>query len=102
MQKTNIRVALLASVMSAAVMTTAVHAQSDLAQGEVRRIDTANAKVTIRHGEIKKLDMPPMTMVFVAQPPSILKGIQVGDQIRFDATEKNSQYIVTRIEKVSP
>ena len=77
-------------------------AQSELAQGEVRRLDVANAKVTIRHGEIKRLDMPPMTMVFVAQPPSILKGIQVGDRIRFDAIEKNSQYIVTKIEKVDP
>ena len=38
-------------------------AQSEMAQGEVRRIDSQNAKITIRHGEIKTLDMPPMTMV---------------------------------------
>jgi Cu/Ag efflux protein CusF len=72
-----------------------------MAAGEVRRIDAANNKVTIRHGEIKNLDMPPMSMVFVAKPASILKGVQVGDKIRFSAIEENSQYVVTKIEKIA-
>lgn len=85
---------------SVAMAISPVMAQAPMAEGEVRRLDVANAKVTIRHGEIKSLDMPPMTMVFTARPPSILKDLQVGDRIRFDAAEQNSQYIVTRIEKI--
>lgn len=76
-------------------------AQAQMAEGEVRRIDAANNKVTIRHGEIKSLDMPPMSMVFTAKPPSILNGIAVGDKIRFTAIEENSQYVVTKIEKAT-
>ncbi|AWB32758.1 hypothetical protein DBV39_02405 [Orrella marina] len=41
-------------------------------------------------------------MVFVAQSPSILKGIQVTHQVRFDAIEKDSQYVLTRIEQINP
>lgn len=89
---------LLAASMS--LLMSPAMAQAPMAEGEVRRLDLANAKVTIRHGEIKSLDMPPMTMVFTARPPSILKDLQVGDRIRFEADEQNSQYIVTRIEKI--
>jgi len=35
----------------------------EMSEGEVRRIDRSNLKITIRHGEIKNLDMPPMSMV---------------------------------------
>jgi Cu/Ag efflux protein CusF len=89
-------------LLTAAAFALPNAALAQMAEGEVRRIDTANNKVTIRHGEIKNLDMPPMSMVFVAKPPSILKGVQVGDKIRFTAIEENSQYVVTKIEKAAP
>jgi Cu/Ag efflux protein CusF len=88
-------------LLTAAVLALPAVALAQMTEGEVRRIDAANNKVTIRHGEIKNLDMPPMSMVFVAKPASILKGVQVGDKIRFSAIEENSQYVVTKIEKVA-
>jgi Cu/Ag efflux protein CusF len=33
---------------------------SDLADGEVRKVDKESGKVTLKHGEIKSLDMPPI------------------------------------------
>ena len=75
------------------------HAQSEMADGEIRRLDMETGKVTIRHGEIKSLDMPPMTMVFVARPKSILDGLKVGDRIQFVAIEENKQYITNKIIK---
>lgn len=75
-------------------------AQEQMAQGEVRRLDIQNTKITIRHGEIKSLDMPPMSMVFVAKPASLLNGLKVGDKIEFSAIEENDQYVVTNINKV--
>ena len=52
---------------------------TDLANGEVRRVSKDTNKITLRHGEIKSLDMPPMTMVFVVRDTSILDTLKVGD-----------------------
>lgn len=70
-----------------------------MAEGVVRRIDLDNNKITIRHGDIKALDMPPMTMVFVAKQPALLKTLSPGDEILFEAFESNGQYSVGKIEK---
>ena len=69
------------------------------AEGEVRKIDIAQAKVTLKHGEIKNLDMPPMTMVFKAQPVTLLNGLTVGDQVSFEADKRDGVYVVTAIAK---
>jgi Cu/Ag efflux protein CusF len=70
-----------------------------MAEGVVRRIDLDNNKITIRHGDIKALDMPPMTMVFVAKQPAQLKNLAPGDEILFEAFESNGQYSVGKIQK---
>ena len=70
-----------------------------MAEGVVRRIDLENNKITIRHGEIKALDMPPMTMVFVAKKPILLKSLSPGDTVEFEAFEANGQYSVGKIQK---
>lgn len=70
-----------------------------LTTGEVRKVDTAQGKVTIKHEPITNLDMPGMTMVFRAQKPELLKNIKEGDRIRFHAETEKGALIVTRIEK---
>lgn len=70
-----------------------------MAEGVVRRIDLDNNKITIRHGDIKALDMPPMTMVFVAKQPAQLRNLSPGDEILFEAFEANGQYSVGKIQK---
>lgn len=72
-------------------------ASADLTDGEVRRIDTATNKLTIRHGEIKNLDMPPMTMVFTVADPGLLSKLKVGDKIRFVVEQQQGKLVVTRI-----
>ena len=72
-------------------------APADMTEGEVRRIDTGAGKVTIKHGEIKNLDMPPMTMVFRAQDPAMLDAVKVGDKVKFDADKVGGQYTVTKL-----
>jgi len=71
---------------------------AEMAEGEVRRVDKATSKITLRHGPIKSLDMPPMTMVFQAGDPAMLDQVKTGDKVRFTAEEKSGAYIVTRIE----
>ena len=39
-------------------------AKSSMSHGEVRKVDAAAGKLTIRHGHLENLGMGPMTMVF--------------------------------------
>lgn len=75
----------------------AAAASADMTAGEVRRIDKAAGKITLRHGEIKNLNMPPMTMVFVVADPALLDRVKVGDTIRFRAEQSAGTYRVTAI-----
>lgn len=70
----------------------------DMTNGEVRKVDKAQAKLTLRHAEIKSLDMPPMTMVFAVKDKSMLDKLQVGDKVRFKAENDNGKFTVTAIE----
>lgn len=69
-----------------------------LSEGEIRRLDPETGKLTIRHGEILNLDMPPMTMVFTARDKAMLAGLKVGDRIRFAASNEGGRYLVTEIQ----
>lgn len=68
------------------------------ASAEVRRIDKAAGKVALKHGEIKNLDMPPMSMVFQVKDPSQLDALQVGQKVRFQAVQDKGAYWVVKIE----
>ena len=70
-----------------------------MAEGVVRRIDLENNKITIRHGEIKALDMPPMTMVYGVKDPAMLNQVKVGDKVKFSAEDLKGVITVTRIER---
>jgi Cu/Ag efflux protein CusF len=73
-------------------------AAADLVEGEVRKVDKAAGKITLRHGEIKSLDMPAMTMVFAAAKPEMLDKVRVGDKVRFRATNQGGAFTVTEIQ----
>jgi Cu/Ag efflux protein CusF len=68
--------------------------------GEVRKVDKRAGKVTIRHGEIRNLEMPAMTMVFTASNPKMLDGLKEGDKIKFTADNVNGVLTVTAVEVV--
>ena len=68
-------------------------------EAEVRKLDRDTNKLTLKHAEIKSLDMPPMTMVFQARDKAMLDGLQVGSKIRFRAGREQGQYTVMEIQK---
>ena len=74
------------------------YAQAPTTEGEVRKVDTAQRKITLKHGEIKNLDMPPMSMVFAVKDPALLGKVKVGDKVRFAADKIDGTYTVTAIE----
>lgn len=85
-------------ITAAAIALSGTAALAQSYDGEVRKIDKAQGKITLRHGELKALDMPPMTMVFQVQDRAVLDRLKAGDKVRFAAEEKAGAYVVTAIE----
>ena len=94
-------------LLAALAIVTPLHAQpvappaaqaSAMSEGVVRKIDAANARITLRHGPLANLDMPPMTMVFRVQPPELLNDVKVGDTVKFRAESVNGVFTVTAIQ----
>lgn len=74
-------------------------AMAEWATGEIRRLDPENKRLTIKHGEIPSLDMPPMTMVFYVSDAALFNGLQVTDQIEFQAAVEGKRNMVTAIRR---
>jgi Cu/Ag efflux protein CusF len=75
-----------------------VAAEAKLAEGTVRKIDKSAGKLTIAHGPLESLGMPPMTMVFRAAEPGLLDQVKVGDKIRFAVERVGGALTVTSLE----
>ena len=73
-------------------------AADDMADAEVRKVDKDAAKLTLKHGEIKSLEMPPMTMVFNVKDKAMLDQLKAGDKVRFKAVNEAGKYTVTDIQ----
>ena len=88
------------SLVSASLMFVGT-ALAQSVKGEVKKIDEAAGKITLRHGPIKALNMDDeqMTMVFRVQDPAMLKQVKVGDKVKFDADRVNGQITVIKIQK---
>ena len=71
-----------------------------LADGEVRKIDKATGKITIKHGPIRNLDMPPMTMAYPVKDKAMLDQLKPGDKIKFEASDIGGTFTLTRFELV--
>ena len=81
---------------------TASTGQADvLTAGEITRVDARTGKLTIRHEEIKNLDMPPMTMVFALSGSAQSASFKAGDKVLFHAEDKDGSLIITRIQPAS-
>ncbi len=74
------------------------HHKGGLTDGEIRKVDKDAQKITIKHGPIKNLDMPPMTMVFRVKDAVLLDAAKAGDKVMFRAEQEGGQYFVTKIE----
>ena len=94
-----------------ALLTGAVHAQSAavakpeamapaaaMTDGEVRKVDLDGKKITLKHGAIRNLDMPGMTMVFQVKDPAMLTTVKAGDKVRFTASNEGGKLTVTEIQ----
>ena len=85
---------------SPAALPTAAASAADMTDGEIRKVDKSTQKITIKHGEIKNLDMPGMTMLFQAKDAAMLDRVKVGDKVKFHADNSSGLLVVTDIQVV--
>ena len=74
------------------------HPSAALSDGEVRKVDKDAKKITIKHGPLASLDMPPMTMVFQVKDPAMLEQVKAGDKVKFQAEKIGGAFTLTKIE----
>jgi Cu(I)/Ag(I) efflux system periplasmic protein CusF len=101
-------------LISAAMLAPLSHAQSssspsasapapaagkEMAEAEVRRVDKESKKVSLKHGPIKSLDMPAMTMVFQVRDEKLFEKLVPGQKILFSAEQLQGAYVITAVEK---
>ena len=91
----------MVTLASASLMAqTAVAAKgAEMTNAEVRKVDLDARKITLKHGEIKNLEMPGMTMVFQVKDVALLDKLTAGDKIRFSAEQQQGAFVVTAIER---
>ena len=85
---------------AASAPTSAAADAGTLADGEVRKVDKENGKITLKHGEIRNLEMPGMTMVFRVSDAAMLATVKPGDKIRFKAEKTQGAIVITEIHPV--
>lgn len=92
----------LASALIVALALGASSAMADpvMSDGVIRKIDQSLKKITIKHGEIKNLDMPGMTMVFQVRDEALLNKVKPGDAVKFHVEKQDGALVVTEIEPV--
>jgi len=78
--------------------STGVAQSASKIDGEIRKIDKTAGKLTIKHGEIKQMGMPPMTMMFPVKDKALLDKVKEGDKVQFSLASEGANMVVTAIE----
>jgi Cu(I)/Ag(I) efflux system periplasmic protein CusF len=81
-----------------AAATAAAPKAADFSEGEVRKVDLQARTMTLKHGPLKNLDMPGMTMAFAVADPAMLTKVKVGDKVRFVAANPGGRLTITQLE----
>ena len=77
----------------------AAAATPGMSHGEIRKVDTAAGKLTIKHGPLDNLGMDAMTMVFKVKDPAMLSQVKAGDKIDFVAQDVDGALTVVELKK---
>jgi Cu(I)/Ag(I) efflux system protein CusF len=75
-----------------------VDAATPQTEGEVLQVDNASQKLTIKHGRIEALGMPPMTMDYAVKHPSFLALVKTGDKVKFTVEDVGGTYTIVALQ----
>lgn len=93
---------LLSFVAVLSLASASAQSSVEMADAEIRKIDASTLRITLKHGFIKSIDMPPMTMVFTAKDKAQLEGLATGDKVQFAVEMNNGKYLLTELKKTAP
>lgn len=91
-----------ASITTLALAQQTTESNHEMSDGVVRKIDQEAGKITLKHGEIKNLNMPGMTMIFRIEDKSMLNSLQTGDKVKFKAVSEGGKIVITDIQIAEP
>ena len=91
-----------APAMSKAARPASAPAALPLADGKVTQLDPAQGLIVLRHGELPALAMGPMTMGFQVADPALMRGLKVGDRVRFQAAMVGGEATITQLRRTPP
>ncbi|MFP3567278.1 copper-binding protein [Paraburkholderia sp. SIMBA_030] len=72
-----------------------------LTDAEVRKVDAATGMVTLKHGALENVGMPPMTMAFKAKDAAMVKQVHEGDKVKVRVENVNGTLTIVKLEKQS-
>lgn len=87
--------AIIAIMAASPAVANSPPAKTGQGAGVVTAVDAGAAKVTIKHGPIPAVGWPAMTMTFRATPPSLVKGLRVGQTVTFTVSVRGMDATVT-------
>ncbi|NTX25998.1 copper-binding protein [Burkholderia pyrrocinia] len=72
-----------------------------LTDAEVKKVDAASGKVTLKHGALDNVGMPPMTMAFKAKDAAMLAQVHAGDKVKVRIENVNGTLTIVKLVKAS-
>lgn len=88
---------MFATPFTAAYAVDAHHA-NEMVDAEVKKVNKSAGKLTLKHGPLKNLGMPAMTMVFRVKDAVMLDQVKAGDKVKFFAEKINGAYTVVEFQ----
>lgn len=93
-------VALATSALAASMDHSAHMASQELVPAEVRALDLKARKITLKHGDLKNLGMPGMTMPFALDKKLTLPAdLKVGDKVQVRVEDFGGTLTVTILQR---
>ncbi|MFM0597244.1 copper-binding protein [Paraburkholderia dilworthii] len=74
---------------------------SALTDAEVKKVDPASGMVTLKHGALENVGMPPMTMAFKVKDAAMVKQVREGDKVKVRVENVNGTLTIVKLEKQS-
>ncbi|KWE39813.1 RND transporter MFP subunit [Burkholderia territorii] len=79
----------------------AAESNAVLTDAEVKRVDPASGKITLKHGALENVGMPPMTMAFKAKDAAMLGEVRAGDKVKVRVENVNGTLTIVKLVKAS-
>lgn len=76
-------------------------ASAALTEAEVKNVDAVKGMVTLKHGALENVGMPPMTMAFKAKNAAMVKQVHEGDKVKVRVENVNGRLTIVKMEKQS-